>query len=322
MSAPGLGGWGYSIYVPEDYRGDEPFPLLVYLAGGQGRPVQAVAGAQATISTLGYLVALPQADGYWWTERSTRVVTALLDELLRQFNVDTNRVYLSGFSNGGTGTIHFASLWPHRLAAASSLMGAGAFPPQGEAPLLINLAQLPTQWLHGRRDEVIPWQTTRDSVLWLERVAPGAPFDVHYLKRGHDLWLGNDEGLLLPFLEQQRRDPFPREVLLQLRELSHPRRFWVEVLEKGPGTAEVQGRIENDNTIVIKTRRVRKLRLLLRRELLPIDGAPFRVVLDGRTVYSGPLVPECGRIRQSWGESADPFLAYSAELVFDLTGDH
>ena len=168
---------------------------------------------------------------------------------------------------------------------------------------------------------MIPWQTTRDSLRWLERVAPGAPAEVHYLERGHDLWLGNDGGLLIPFLERHRRDPFPREVRLQLRDLAHPRSFWLEVLEKGPGTAEVHGRIENDNTIVISTRRVRKLRLLLRRDLLPTDDAPLRVVLDGRTVHSGPLEPDCARIRQSWSESADPFLAYSAELRLDLTGD-
>ncbi len=319
MSAPGLGGWGYSVYVPEDYRGDEPFPLLIYLAGGHGRPLLGISGAQTEIERQGYLVLFPQADGYWWTAHSTEIVSALVDETLRRFNVDTNRVYLSGFSNGGTGTLHFATLWPRRLAAISSLMGAGAFLPEGQSPMLLNAGALPGQWIHGKRDAVIPWQSTRDTLRRLVQVAPDATIETHYLsKRDHDLWLGSDNGLVFGFFEQQRRNPFPKAVALQLRDLAFPRRYWIEVLQKEPGIAEVRAVIEPDNTIVLRTRRVQKLRLLLRRDLLPAPDDELRVVFDGKTVFRGPLRADCELIRESWSETADPFLAHSMELTVQV----
>jgi hypothetical protein len=318
MTSPGFEGWPYAVHVPEDYRGDEPRPLLVYLAGGHGRAMLSVMGSQSTVRDLGYLVLYPQSEGYWWNPKSRSVVTTLVDEVLRKFNVDTNRVYLTGFSNGGTGTLFFATWWPHRLAAAASLMGAGAYPPEAEAPLLLNVTDLPLLFAHGVKDEVIAAPTTRDTVRQLLDLDPGSPVETHMLKgRGHDLWLGNDDDLTIPFFQLHAREVFPRSIEFQIRDLEFPRHYWVEILEKGNGVAEVRAQISGDNTIIIETSRVKRLRLLLRRELLPRPG-PLRVRINGKQVFSTVLEPDCDLLVRSMGETADPFLAYSSELTFDV----
>jgi poly(3-hydroxybutyrate) depolymerase len=319
MTTPGLGGWPYVIYIPEDYRSDQPFPLLIYLSGDSGRAIHGVGYVRESLPDFGYLVLFPQASGYWWHEDPTARSTALLHEVLQKFNVDTNRVYLAGTSNGGTGMIRYAAWWNDRLAAATSLMGAGLYSADdSEPPLIVNLLDLPFLFLHGEDDKTIPLQTARDTYKAMRRLDPNAPVTLLVFKdRGHDVLLDTDEGQTLEFFQQHTRDPFPSEVVFQATDMRFPRRFWLEILEKKKGPAEVRGRIDTDNTVRVDAHGVKRVRLLLRPELLARPGR-VRVVLNGKKVFDGKLTHDCGLLQESWRQSADPFLAYSAELVFDV----
>ena len=98
----------------------------------------------------------------------------------------------------------------------------------------------------------------------MRKANPRAVAEVHILPgRPHDVVYGRDEGLTFPFLEKHTRDAFPRRVSLRTRTLEHPRAFWAEVLEKGGGVAQVDGTIEGGQ-IVLRTKNVKRLRLLLR----------------------------------------------------------
>jgi len=320
MTTADFQGRPYVVYVPEDYRGDRPFPLVLYLSGSGGRAAEGALTAAATMPKLGYLIAIPDAQNrLWWEEEPPRVVAALLDEVLRSYNIDTNRVYLVGFSNGGTGAFYYATLWPHRFAAAALLMGSGIYSFQEEPLPLGNLGRLPLLFLHGDHDERIDVRAVHDTVRQLRREAPAAPTELHIFKGvGHDITLDNDEGMTVPFLQQHVRDPFPRRLDFHTRTLEFPRQYWIEIAEKDKGMAEVKASIDDDNTVHLKTRRVRRLRLLLRRELFPSDG-PVRVVLNGKEIFAGALPEDCELLQRSWQEVADPFLAHSAEFTFDAS---
>jgi hypothetical protein len=86
------------------------------------------------------------------------------------------------------------------------------------------------------------------------------------------------------------------------------------VLEKRGGRARVEGRLAEDGALELRTRNILRLRLLLRRELLPPDK-PLRIRLDGREVATGPVPADCSLLQRSWREARDPFRAYSAEVV-------
>ena len=123
MRAERFRGRPTSCHVPDDYRGDEPFPLVVLLGGGPGRAVPTAQTARSSLEPLGVLALFPQAHGMWWEDEPGAAVEALLKEALAELNVDTDRVTLTGFSNGGTGSVLYASRMPHRFAAVASLMG-------------------------------------------------------------------------------------------------------------------------------------------------------------------------------------------------------
>ena len=225
----------YVLRVPEDYRGDEPFPLLLYLGGGPGRGIPAAQSAEEAVAATSYLVAYPDAVGGWWDKASVERVDRLLAHLRRVLNVDPNRVYLAGPSNGGTGTLLYASLWTDRFAAAAPLMSAGLrfFDPTGGISKL-GLARLPLLFVHGTNDTVLPVEGSKEAVAELRRESAKAPVELRLLEgRGHDVRLGGDDGLTLPFFAAHDREPFPREVAFETRGRDAARQRFVEVLEPG-----------------------------------------------------------------------------------------
>ena len=333
-------GWPFIVYVPEDYRGDEPVPLIIYLSGDSGRAMHGVASSVRTAAQNGYLVVIPQANGYWHSKQPPLIMKDLWNTLLSEFNIDTNRVYLTGLSNGGTGAVYFASFWNDRFAAVVPMMGAGIYAPDPDylrdnpgvssrnaklapPPLTANLTRLPMLFLHGDKDTTIEPKASRDTIAAIRRTARQlqevAPVELKVLKgRGHDVVLDSDEGRSVKFFQQHARDPFPRAVALQSRSLRFPRRYWVEIEQKGEGLAEVHARIEDNNDIHVHTNdSVERVRLLLRQELLPRPGK-VRIFLNDKRVYSGELPHDCMLLQESWAETGDPFRAHSAEIILDI----
>ena len=310
-------GRPYVLHVPDEYRGDEPFPLVVVLGGGPGRAIPTAQTARSSIEPRAELVVFPQANGMWWEPEPGAAVAALLAEVLAELNVDTDRVTITGFSNGGTGSLLYAARMPDRFAAVASLMGGGLpFFERGETIDAAAIARIPFLFVHGDRDEVIPSWTSERTAKAMRKANPGAVAEVHILPgRPHDVVYGREEGLVFPFLETHVRDPFPRQVSLRARSLD-ARVFWIEVLEKAEGVAEVDGSIEGDR-VALRTKNVRRLRLLLRRDLLDLT-APVRVTVDGREAFAGPVAEDPALLLRTWRETGDPQLAHSAEITLDV----
>ena len=121
----------------------------------------------------------------------------------------------------------------------------------------------------------------------------------------------------------------------------HARNYWIEILEKeSPAAgdaikddasipdavrarlsalvrAEVRGSIDDDNTIKLDAQHVRRLRLLLRPDLFK-TAANITVKLNGKTVFAGPLPNDCALYARTLADYGDPWLAYSAEMIFDV----
>jgi hypothetical protein len=338
-------GWPYMVRVPDDYRGERPVPLLIYLAGNAGSAIEAVQIVNDSLERTGYLVVYPNSGEWWWRDSSAVMVDGLIDEVQRQFAVDPRRIYLTGLSNGGTGTFHYATLFPHKLTAAVSAMGAGVFQPftpDEERPYPRNTLALPLAFLHGEDDKIIEPETTRRTVQMLgQRVAP---VETHYLKgKGHELGIGREEGLTLAFFERYTTRTPARVVHLQTRSDAFLRQGWVEILERegvalaaGATTnpdarqlvtgllgrvssSTVEGRIGPGNDIRLQAAGVRRLRLLLRRDLLD-PSRPVRVRVNDVQVFNGDVPPDCAVRDRSLKESPDPFLAYDAELTLTVPG--
>lgn len=321
MRSEDFRGWPYAVRVPEDYRGDEPVPLLIYLAGNAGPALEGFLIAEDAMTETDYLVLYPHAGQAWWEPRARAMMDALLTEVMTEFNVDPDRVFLTGLSNGGTAAYYFAALWPHRFSAVVSAMGAGQFGIYGaekERPVPGNLANVPLLFLHGARDRTISVNNTHLTVALLE--PRWAPLDVHvWPDRGHEITPGRgDDGRTLDWFRRHGGRRIPERLWFRAPTMEAPRQYWVEILEKEEGRdAEIRARRE-EGSFALEVDGVRRLRLLLPPSLIPGGDAPVVVRVNGREVHRGPVSPDCDLLRRTYRTTGDPYLAYAAVLPIDL----
>lgn len=158
----------YLLYLPENYSAaGEKVPMILFLHGrGEshgplsivakwGPPRRLAAGEQ-----MKYLVVSPQCPGESsWTnaEQQTRL-EELLAHIKKNYNVDTDRVYLTGLSMGGYGSWKLAASHPEMFAAAAPICGKGD---PKNAPKLTNL---PIWAWHGTDDTAVPFSGSVDMV--------------------------------------------------------------------------------------------------------------------------------------------------------------
>ena len=283
----------YLLRVPLTYREDRPAPLLVYLSGGAGFAIDGVNSAENIVSETDYLVLYPQAAGYWWTPEVARRFDAVLHDVFERYNIDRDRIYLTGFSNGGTGALYFATLWPHRFAAVVSLMGAGQCTEEVKAGLP-NLGNLPLLFVHGEDDPRITPDCSTTTHAALTDLHPAIKPELKILPhRAHDITLDSDDGLTLAFFKNKLRNPFPHEVNVTLSDSLAARGYWVEILDGKPGKPSVEARVKADNTVEIHSHDVKSLRLHLRPELLLPKPGDVRIVWNGKKMFNGSLRDIC-----------------------------
>jgi predicted esterase len=107
------GEYFYALDVPESYTPDRAYQVRVQLHGGVGRierptPPRPEPGGRLSGAEQIYVMPYAWRDAPWWSGRQMENLRAILDLVKRTYNVDENRVVLSGVSDGGTGAYYTA----------------------------------------------------------------------------------------------------------------------------------------------------------------------------------------------------------------------
>jgi len=219
----------YQVYVPADYATKPSWPAILFLHGagerGDDGLLQTNVGLAPAIrqnpSRYPAIVVFPQVprDSQWVGTPGDMAVAAL-QQTMREFHVDRNRVYLTGLSMGGHGTWYVAYQHPELFAALVPICGwvrefpqfRGSVPavPGDSAAVMPNLVQrlgkTPIWIFHGEMDQVVNVNGAREPAAALK--AAGA--DVHYtelLGLNHNSWdaaYASDELVHWLFAQQRR----------------------------------------------------------------------------------------------------------------------
>lgn len=162
----------YCEYVPaeiKEKKGKYPLIIVLHGGGGTGKYMAALTGFNRLAEQEKFMVVYPDAIEKRWNDgrnfqeyKSQReniddvgFISALIDRLAMQYQVDLDRVYVVGISNGAMMTHRLAAELSTKIAAAA--MVAGNIPenyfskgiPSKPVPIII---------MNGTEDQLMPWK--------------------------------------------------------------------------------------------------------------------------------------------------------------------
>ena len=216
----------YVVYHPEEYR---DLPLLVYLHGAGERGVDNKAQLKNGILVPfsdpnspihDCIVLAPQCPtGYKWVdvaswkdcEYSTKTIAEslplkaafeLLESVIKDYSVDTDRVYATGLSMGGYGTWDLLARHGDVFAAAIPVCGGV------DVSLAENFKNIPIYTFHGLKDTTVPSTGTVNVVNAIKNLGGEKITLVTYADAGHSIWntAYGTEGLFEWLLSQKLSD--------------------------------------------------------------------------------------------------------------------
>lgn len=131
-----------------------------------------------------FIVASPQCPSSteWYYDRTDIKLNRFLDSVMARYPVDRNRIYLTGYSMGGIGTLDFAIRYPDRFAALLPV----AFRIESGWDVC-SIKDIPVWAFHGMLDPVIPFSKAQSVIDQLKNCG-GNPIFTAYQNLYHDSW--------------------------------------------------------------------------------------------------------------------------------------
>lgn len=173
----------YITYTPKEYKGDQTkkWPLIIYLHGGSSRgtdtlklysngiPDQIWRGRE-----FPFVIITPQCpiNQRWSTDNWFE---NFYKEITTKYRIDTNKIYLTGVSLGGSGTWYLAMKHHEKFAAIAPMSGFTRHMDY----IMKNtdkLIDVPIWAFHGRKDKVVEFEDTE----WIVNKLKGENKDLKF----------------------------------------------------------------------------------------------------------------------------------------------
>jgi predicted peptidase len=203
----GAGYLPYRLFMPDGWKTEKKtLPLVLFLHGAGKRGDDNLKPSSSHIDGLisltkkgkyrSFLLVPQCARGKRWAEISWQVpaytnplpisstmkmVLTVLDGVIKKYNIDTNRIYVTGLSMGGLGTFDIIYRRPDLFAAAAPLSGGGA------TATAKTIAHIPLWAFHGTKDKAVSVNLTREMIKAMKK-AGGKPKYTELEGQGHVIW--------------------------------------------------------------------------------------------------------------------------------------
>ena len=206
----------YRFFEPENCEDGKVYPLVVYLHGSGGRGsdnIRQVSGGNIWGARIWLLsenqrsfpcfVIAPQSstEDFAWTKEELAILKTLLDQMIQNFSIDKNRIYVTGQSMGGYGAWLMLTTYPELIAAGVPVCGGGQ--PEKAGAIVKNNVGI---WaFHGSNDPAVPVEKSREMIEAIEE-AGGKPLYTEYPGVGHASYKGayTEKGLLSWLFSQKK----------------------------------------------------------------------------------------------------------------------
>jgi dienelactone hydrolase len=276
----------YALYLPQHFDAAKKYPLVISLHGawsnhrlnlrrvfGKGN-LAGETDMEATryfpaLRPVDFIVASPYARGTMGYQGvAEKDVLDVLADVKRRFPIDEDRVYLTGLSMGGGGTLWLGLTHPDTWAAIAPVCPA---PPPGTEDLAPNALNTAVHFFHGDQDNMVPVEVSR---TWHQKLVDLGT-DVEYIEYPgvrHNAWdLAYKDGAIFDWFAKYKRNRFPERVRFVSKAYRYSSAYWVQLDGLTPGTlASIDARFTGRNRIEVSTAN--------------LDG--FTLKLEGHPSYS------------------------------------
>jgi polyhydroxybutyrate depolymerase len=211
----------FHIHFPEKYRKSVQLPLVIALhgKGGEGESMRLVTrrGFDNLADSEGFIAVYPDGiekgwnDGRMDEESNDRAhreniddvgfISELIDRMIKDYNIDPKRVYVTGISNG--------AIMSYRLACEISSKITAIAPVDGNIPYLLSDECVPSKpvsvlAINNVDDPLVPYE---GGEIWghFRRVKLGKVLSVN---ESISFWVRRNKCSEIPFIDQEPdRDP-------------------------------------------------------------------------------------------------------------------
>jgi acetyl esterase/lipase len=345
----------YAVTVPQSYDPSRRYQVRFQLHGGvMGRStnqprnsgdIGALAGAEQF-----YVIPYGWTDAPWWSEDQILNMNAIVDTLKRTYNIDENRVVVSGVSDGATGAYY--------LAMRETTLFASFLPLNGFIMVLAsvdtgihdqlypnNLRNKPFFVVNGGRDRLYPTAAVEPYVLHLKRAGVSLDYHPQPLGEHNTAWWPDVKDAFERFAGEHPRDPSPARLTWETSNLKHNRAHWLvidklgaqksdprhlpDVNEFSPNEAtasllfehrDASGRVDlvrTGNAVEATTRGVASFTLLISPDVFDLREA-IKVTSNGKVVFEGIVQPSTATLMKWAARDNDRTMLYAAEIPINL----
>jgi hypothetical protein len=276
----------------------------------------------------------------WWSDAQVASLRAILDDVKREYNVDENRVVLSGVSDGGTGAYYVAMRDPTPYASFLPLNGYVLVLRNPDLEIrgslfLNNLRNKPLYVINGGKDPLYPIAAVEPSIGFLSKIG----VTIAYRPRpeaGHDTsWWPAVKDDFETFVTTHRRVPLPDRLTWETSDTrTWNRAHWlvIDALGATPGDADLDdvnlsggqkifpnsrsGRVDltrQGNTAVVSSRGVKEFTLLLSPDQFDFSRN-IVVQVNGRVAFDARVEHNVETLRKWAARDNDRTMLFGAEI--------
>ncbi len=345
----------YAINVPEHYDPSKRYQVRFQLHGGvMGRTTNQPRNSGAIGNLAGdtdqfYVLPYGWADAPWWSEDQIDNLDAIVDALKRTYNIDENRVVLSGVSDGATGAYYVGMRDTTPFASFLPLNGfilVLANPDTGIRDALFpnNLLDKPMFVVNGGRDRLYPIVAVEPYVLHLKRAGVSIDYHPQPLGEHNTAWWPDVKASYEEFVSEHPREPSPAKLTWETADLARNRAHWLVIdrLGKtssdaanlpdanaygadGPAVPLFEHRQRSGRADVVRTgnhveavsRGVSEFTLLVSPDAFDLSQ-PITVTANGTTVFDGRVQPSVATLLKWAARDNDRTMLYAAEIDVTL----
>ena len=195
----------YIVYAPKNLGTGRPLLISCHGMNQDANYQKGMLAIESVADTAKFLTVFPEGIDKSWDiggDRDLKFMEALIDEMVAKYEIDRNRVYISGFSMGGMFTYHAATRMADKFAAFAPIsgypMGGGTYTSSRPVPIIHT---------HGTSDDVVGFSGVSGILSgWVKRNGCNTKATVvkNYRNAPHitrHTWSGGENGVEVVLME-------------------------------------------------------------------------------------------------------------------------